>query len=133
MKEFNLKPGMSGQARTRVTDENTALKFGSGTVRVYATPAMIGLMEAAAIDCVERNLPQGYSTVGTKVEIRHLSATPVGMEVVATAKLLEADGARLKFQVEANDSKGKIGEGTHNRYIVKLDEFIKKAEEKLTI
>ena len=115
-----------------VTEENTALKFGSGTIKVYATPAMIGLMEKASINCVEGSLPEGFSSVGTKVEIKHLAATPVGMEVVAEAELLEADGPKLKFRITAHDGKEKIGEGTHSRYIVKLDEFLRKAESKLS-
>jgi fluoroacetyl-CoA thioesterase len=130
MTEFNLKPGIQGQAVTRVTDENTALKFGSGTVRVFATPAMIGLMEAAAINCVDSKLPQGYSSVGTKVDIRHIAATPVGMSVTAKAQLTEVDGAKLKFKIEAYDDVEKIGEGTHSRYVVSLDDFISRAEGK---
>jgi predicted thioesterase len=130
MADFNLKPGLIGQAKTEVSDNNTALKFGSGTVNVFATPAMVALMETAAINCVDRHLPDGYSSVGTRLDIRHLAATPVGMEVAAEAELVEVDGPRLKFKVSAYDSKEKIGEGTHNRYIVKLDEFITRAREK---
>jgi fluoroacetyl-CoA thioesterase len=131
MNDFGLKAGMIGEARTMVTEENTALKFGSGTIKVYATPAMIGLMEKASINCVEGSLPEGFSSVGTKVEVKHLAATPIGMEVAAEAELLEADGPKLKFRITAHDGKEKIGEGTHSRYIVKLDEFLKKAESKI--
>ena len=130
MAEFNLRPGIQGQAITRVTDENTALRFGSGTVRVFATPAMVGLMEAAAINCVDSKLPQGYSSVGTKVDIRHIAATPVGMSVTARAELTEVDGAKLKFRIEAYDDIEKIGEGTHSRFVVNLDDFISRAESK---
>ena len=132
MNDFGLKVGMTGEARTMVTAENTALKFGSGTVNVYATPAMIWLMEKACVNCVDSSLPKGFSSVGTKVEIKHLAATPIGMEVVAEAELIESDGPRLKFRVTAYDSKEKIGEGTHSRYIIKLDEFQKKAESKIS-
>ncbi|MBN1298449.1 MAG: thioesterase family protein [Actinobacteria bacterium] len=131
MNEFNLKPGMEGEVSARVTDENTALKYGSGTVRVYATPAMIGLMEAAAINCVDSRLPEGYASVGTKVDIRHIAATPVGMEVRARAELVEISGAKLKFNIEAYDSREKIGEGTHSRFVVKLNDFLKKVDDKL--
>ena len=131
MSDFGLKVGTTGEARTMVTGENTALKFGSGTVNVYATPAMIWLMEKASVNCVDSSLPQGFSSVGTKLDIKHLAATPIGMEVVAEAELIEADGPRLKFKVTAYDSKEKIGEGTHSRYIIKLDEFLKKAESKM--
>jgi Predicted thioesterase len=132
MNDFGLKVGRTGEARTMVTEENTALKFGSGTIKVYATPAMIGLMEKASINCVDSSLPQGFASVGTKVEVKHLAATPVGMEVVAEAELIEEDGPKLKFRITAYDGKEKIGEGTHSRYIIKLDEFLKKAESKIS-
>ena len=130
MNDFNLKIGMLGEARTKVTDENTAIKYGSGTVSVFATPAMIGLMEKASISSVDSYLPKGYATVGAKVEIKHIAATPIGMEVVARSELLEIDGLKLKFKIEARDDREKIGEGTHTRYIIKLDDFIKKVESK---
>ena len=127
----DLKTGMLGEARTRVTEENTALKFGSGSVKVFATPAMIGLMEKASINCVDNFLPDGYASVGTRVDVRHLAATPVGMEVAAEAQLIEIDGFKLKFNVAAFDGSEKIGEGTHFRYIVKLDDFLKNADKKV--
>ena len=130
MNDFNLKIGMLGEARTKVAYENTAIKYGSGTVSVFATPAMIGLMEKASIGSVDSYLPKGYATVGTKVEIKHIAATPIDMEVVARSELLEIDGLKLKFKVEAYDDGEKIGEGTHTRYIIKLDDFIKKVESK---
>jgi len=130
MNDFNLKIGMLGEARAKVTDENTAIKYGSGTVSVFATPAMIGLMENASINSVDSYLDKGYATVGTKVEIKHYAATPIGMEVVAKSELMEIDGLKLKFKIEAYDDREKIGEGTHTRYIVKWDDFIKKVESK---
>lgn len=130
MNDFNLKTGMLGEARTKVTDENTAIKYGSGAANVFATPAMIGLMENASINSVDSYLPKGYATVGTKVEIRHTAATPIGMEVVAHSELLEIDGLKLRFKIDAYDEKEKIGEGTHTRYIIKWDEFSKKVESK---
>jgi predicted thioesterase len=129
--DLNLSAGMAGTAADKVTNENTAVKFGSGTVKVYATPAMVGLMEKAAINCVDDKLPAGYASVGTKVEIRHLAATPVGMDVKAEAELIEIDGFKLKFKITAYDSMEKIGEGTHSRYVIKLEEFLKKTEAKL--
>lgn len=131
MIDIDLKTGMLGEARTRVTEDNTALKFGSGSIKVFATPAMIGLMEKASINCVDNFLPDGYASVGTRVDVRHLAATPVGMEVAAEAKLIEIDGFKLKFNVAAFDGSEKIGEGIHNRYIVKLDDFLKKASNKI--
>jgi fluoroacetyl-CoA thioesterase len=130
MNDFNLKIGTLGEARTKVTYENTAIKYGSGSVSVFATPAMIGLMEKASINSIDSYLPKGYATVGTKVEIKHIAATPIGMEVVAQSELLEIDGLKLKFKIEAYDGKEKIGDGTHTRYIIKLDDFIEKVESK---
>jgi predicted thioesterase len=131
MEDFNLKTGTLGEARSKVTEENTALKFGSGSVSVFATPAMIGLMEKASINCVDRYLPDGFASVGTKVDIKHIAATPVGMEVIAEAELIEVDGRKLKFKVSAYDGNEKIGEGTHSRYIVELDDFIDRASKKI--
>ena len=130
MNDFNLKIGMLGEARAKVAYENTAIKYGSGTVSVFATPAMVSLMEKASINSVDSCLPKGYATVGTKVEIKHIAATPIDMEVVAQSELLEIDGPKLKFKVEAYDDREKIGEGTHSRYIIKLEDFIKKVESK---
>lgn len=128
--DFNIKVGNKGQAKSVVTESNTALEFGSGSVNVFATPAMVGLMEKAAIDAVDRFLPEGYASVGTSLKIRHMAATPIGVNVIAEAKLVEMDGPKLKFNVEAFDNSGKIGEGTHSRYIVKLADFMRKAESK---
>ncbi|MDD5660094.1 MAG: thioesterase family protein [Actinomycetota bacterium] len=124
MHDLNLKIGLSGQAIANVTEENTALKFGSGTVKVFATPAMIGLMENAAINAVDTLLTDGYASVGTYIEIKHLAATPIGMIVMAKAELVEINGRKLKFKVEAFDEVEKIGEGLHSRYIVKLEDFL---------
>lgn len=130
MNDFNLKVGMAGEASVIVNASNTAIKFGSGAVNVYATPAMIGLMENASINAVDRHLPEGYATVGTKIEIKHMAATPIGMKVMANSEVIEIDGLKIKFKVEAFDEKEKIGEGTHNRYIIKLSDFLRKAESK---
>lgn len=125
-----LKIGIVGEAKTIVTPDNTAVKFGSGAVDVFATPAMIGLMENAAINAVDRLLPPGQATVGTKIESTHLTATPIGMEVSAKATLIELDKRRMLFKVEAYDEKEKIGEGTHERFIIDLEKFLQKAGRK---
>ena len=132
MNDFNLKTGLIGQAITNVTEENTALKFGSGSIKVFATPAMIGLMEKAAINTVDNLLPQGFASVGTYIEAKHLAASPVGMIIMAKAELVELDGKKLKFKVEAFDEVEKIGEGIHFRYIVKLEDFFNRTNEKLS-
>ena len=128
--EFNLKPGLLGEAKELVSEENTAQKYGSGGVAVYATPAMIGLMENAALRSVDPLLPEGWATVGTHLDVKHLAATPVGMTVTAKAELQEIDGRRLVFRVEAFDEREKVGEGSHERYIINLPKFLAKNEEK---
>ncbi len=130
MNDFNLKTPMYGEARTRVTKENTALKFGSGKVDVFGTPAMIALMEEASINTVDMELPDSYATVGIELNIKHIAATPEGMNVTASAELIEIDGRRLTFKVGAFDEAEKIGEGSHQRYIIELDRFKDRASRK---
>lgn len=125
-----LKPGIMGEARATVSSENTAIAFGSGSVSVFATPAMIGLMEKASLSSVDPLLEPGVTTVGTRVAVNHLAATPMGMNVTATSRLVEVDGKRLVFEVEARDEVDLIGKGVHERFIIKLDSFIKRAEGK---
>lgn len=128
--EYNLRTGMKAEKAEKVTEDNTAIKYGSGGVAVYATPAMIGLMEGTCLAAVDPHLPAGLATVGTSLNVKHTAATPVGMNVKVCAELLEIEGKRLVFRVEAFDDKDKIGEGTHERYIIDLEKFIKKAEAK---
>ena len=125
-----LKPGLRGKAETLVSERNTARSYGSGGLDVYATPSMIGLMEHACVEAADRLLPPGFSTVGTEISVKHLSASPPGMKVRAEGELLEIDGRALRFRVEAFDAAGKIGEGTHSRFIVENVQFLKKAEAK---
>ena len=125
-----LKPGLAGQAQTTVTEANTALKIGSGSVPVFATPMLVALMESAAINSLDGLLPEGMTTVGTKIDISHTAATPVGMTVTAHARLVEVDRKRLVFEVSAEDGSGEIGKGRHERFVVDLDKFISKAKEK---
>ncbi|TET51393.1 MAG: thioesterase, partial [Actinomycetota bacterium] len=115
---------------TSVTGDNTALKFGSGKVDVFGTPAMIALMEEASINTVDKNLPEGFATVGIELNIKHIAATPKGMNITASAELTEIDGRRLVFKVEAFDEVEKIGEGTHKRYIIELEKFRERAQGK---
>jgi len=130
MNDFDLNIPMHGEARTRVTGENTALKFGSGKVDVFGTPAMIALMEEASINTVDKNLPEGYATVGTELNIKHIAATPEGMNITASAELIEVDGRKLTFKVVAFDETEKIGGGSHQRYIIELDKFRDRARAK---
>ncbi|MDR3170847.1 MAG: thioesterase family protein [Treponema sp.] len=128
--ETYVKPGMKGEKETVVTEQYTARVWGSGGLPVYATPAMIGLMEGASVAAVDSNLPAGFSTVGTLLNVSHIAATPLGMTVRASGELLQIEGRRLVFKVEAFDEVEKIGEGTHERYIIENEKFLKKAEAK---
>lgn len=128
--EFNLKVGLEGIAEKIVTENDTAAKFGSGDVHVFATPMMIGLMENAALNAVDKELGEGYATVGIHVDIKHLGATPVGMKVKGIAKLTKIDGKKLYFDVEAYDEEKLIGKGTHTRYIINVKEFFEKINKK---
>ena len=115
---MTLSVGIVGELTTVVQPEMLANAVGSGGIAVLSTPSMIGLMEGAAHNSVAALLPDGQVTVGTRVDIRHLAATPLGMQVRARAELVEIDGRRLVFRVEAFDAREKIGEGTHERAIV---------------
>jgi len=119
-----LTPGMKGEATTTVVHENTAAFVGAGGVEVFGTPMLIALMENASWRAVAESLEEGNVTVGTVVNVRHLAATPVGQGVRAVAELIEVDGRRLVFKVEAYDERQKIGDGTHERFIVHLDRFL---------
>ncbi len=128
-----LKAGLEGEARVTVNDNNTAIAHGSGSVPVFATPAMIGLMEKAALSSVEPLLGSEHTTVGTKVEIKHLAATPPGMTVVAASRLVEVEGNRLVFEVEARDDVELIGSGRHERFIVQKEKFLKRTSGKVSL
>jgi predicted thioesterase len=125
-----LEPGLIGEARVTVDATNVARAYAPDAVELYATPAMVGLMEHAAMNAVRRFIPDGSATVGTHLEIRHLAATPPGLEVTARAELIEVEGRRLKFRVEAFDPVEKIGEGIHERFIVELARLVGRAEGK---
>ena len=124
--EFQLKAGISALIETIVTENDSAIKHGSGTLDVYATPAMIALMENAAKSCVGLHLPSQYTTVGIEVNIKHIKPTAIGCKVKCEAVLQEVKGKKLFFNVVAWDEKGKIGEGIHARYIVESEDFMKK-------
>lgn len=127
---MTLVPGITGEATTTVTLENTASAVGSGGVDVFGTPMMIGLMEMAALHAVQPHLAPGETTVGTLINVRHLAATPLGMKVRATARLTEVQGRRLVFTVEAYDEVEKIGEGVHERAIVQQEKFLNRTAQK---
>ncbi|HEY8441567.1 MAG TPA: thioesterase family protein [Xanthobacteraceae bacterium] len=127
-----LQPGMKGSAQLLVGIEHTAPKVGSGLVPVLATPVMINLIEAAALDAVERLLPEGHQSLGTRLDVRHFAATPIGMKVRASAELIKVEGRTLLFRVGAQDEKEPIGDGTHERVIVNVARFDQRVQKKLS-
>src|SRR5258708_5855857 len=127
----HLPIGREGRAELVVADAHTAPRIGSGRVRVLATPVMINLMEAAALDAVEAMLPAGHQSLGIKLDVTHVAATPVGMRVVATARLIGVEGRRLRFEVEAGDEKETIGGGFHERVVVNVARFDERVQKKL--
>ena len=125
-----LKEGITGHQETIVTVENTAKTMKSGTLDVFATPAMIALMEQTAYESVAGELEEGYGTVGTMLNVKHVSATPLGMKVTCESTLTKTDGRALTFEVKAFDERGLIGEGTHERFLVQNEKFQAKANNK---
>ncbi len=128
---MELKVGLIGSVEVLVSENNTARTMGSGALDVFATPAMISLMEKAASLALKTFIDEECSTVGTMINVKHMAATPIGMNVTARAELVEIDGKRLVFTVEAFDGKGKIGEGLHERFVINAQKFISKANSKL--
>lgn len=127
---MNIKVGDKVELSEVVTQELTAEQWGSGSLPVYATPAMILLIERAAVTLLEGKLEEGMTSVGTKLNISHLSATPVDQEVTCSCQLTEIDRKRLEFHVEIKDEAGRIGIGTHERFLVYADSFVEKATNK---
>lgn len=130
MVKEGLTPGLRGEMRLVVREEDIARHLGSGNVSVLATPRMISLMENASVKAVDDLLPPGQATVGSEIRVRHLAATPQGMEVTVHSELVEVEGRRLTFKLEAFDEREKIGEGTHIRFIIDLDRFGEKVKAK---
>lgn len=128
---MEIKPGMKGSASTLVEREDTAQEVGSGDLLVYATPCMAALMEGAACEAIAGALGDTQTTVGTAMNIEHVSATPVGLEVRAEAEVTAVDGKTITFSVHAFDEAGEIGRGTHKRVLVNSQKFLDKAYSKL--
>ncbi|MEX0638209.1 MAG: thioesterase family protein [Burkholderiales bacterium] len=126
-----LKPGLQGRADLLIGEEHTAPRVGSGRVHVLATPVMINLIEAAALDAVERLLPAGRQSLGTVLNVRHIAATPVGMRVTASAEVVGVEGRTIRFRVEARDERELIGDGTHERVVVNVAKFDARVQRKL--
>lgn len=126
-----LKPGLRGRAELVVGEEHTAPRVGSGRVRVLATPVMINLIEAAALQAVEHLLPPGHQSLGTILNVRHIAATPVGMRVMASAEVTAVEGRTIRFRVEARDERELIGDGDHERVVVNVAKFDQRVQRKL--
>ena len=128
-----IQPGLKGSVEIVVGEEHTAPHVGSGRVRVLATPIMINLMEAAALQAVEGLLPAGHQTVGIHLDVTHVAATPVGMRVRAHAELIRVDKRTLFFDVSAEDEKERIGGGVHERIVINLAKFDARMQDKLNM
>ncbi len=128
---MEITVGMKGEVTTLVEREDTAQIVGSGDLLVYATPCMVALMEGAACEAIAAALPDGKTSVGIALDISHIAATPVGMEVRAEAEVTAVEKSIITFQLSAYDESGKIGEGTHKRAIVTTEKFLEKAYAKL--
>ena len=129
---MGITPGLEGTAQLVVGEEHTAPRVGSGKVRVLATPVMINLIEAAALAAVEHLLPAGYQSLGTRLDVHHVAATPVGMRVSASAVVEAFSGRIVTFRVAARDERDLIGHGTHERVIVNVAKFDQRVQRKLT-
>jgi fluoroacetyl-CoA thioesterase len=127
-----LKEGLTGTAAITVGEEHTAPRVGSGKVRVLATPVMINMMEAAALDAIEGLLPPGHQSLGTHLNVGHYAATPVGMGLRASAVVTKIDGRTVDFRVEAFDDKERVGDGTHTRVVVNVARFDQRVQRKLS-
>jgi len=126
-----VTPGLAGYAELVVGEEHTAPRIGSGKVHVLATPVMINLIEAAALDAVERLLPAGYQSLGTHLDVRHVAATPVGMRVKAVAEVTKVDGRTIFFSVFVRDEIDLVGDGAHERVVVNVAKFDQRVQGKL--
>ncbi len=127
---MELEPGLTAEITHVVTESDTAATYGSGLVPVLSTPHLVALMENAAQSALNPYMAPGKSAVGTRVDMRHLAATPVGMEVRVRAELVEVDRRRLRFHIEAWDDVEKIGECEHERFIIDKDRFMQRVREK---
>ena len=126
-----IKPGQSGTYAMVVGPEHTAAKVGSGVIPVLATPVMINAIEAAALACAEHLLPQGHQSLGVRLDVSHIAATPVGMKITAEAIVTHVEGRTVHFKVTCKDEKELIGEGTHERVVVNVARFEERVRLKL--
>ena len=129
----DLKPGLTATVEIVVGTRDTAAHVGSGKIGVLATPILVTLLESAALQAVERFMPPGQQTVGTRLDISHTAATPVGMRVRAHAELIRVEGRKLTFRLHADDEGEPIAEGTHERLIISVERFDQRMQKKMEI
>lgn len=129
-KKRTLEIGIEGKQSLTVSDELTAAAMGSGELPIYATPAVVELIENTAMNSIRECLEDGQGSVGTRIDIRHISASPVGMAVSCCTKLIEIDRKRLVFKTTVSDFCGLIAEGIHERFIIDQQQFLEKAQKK---
>ena len=127
---LSLRTGLTGTAEMIVGEQHTAPRVGSGRIHVLATPVMINLIESAALAAVEQSLPEEHQSLGTRLDISHVAATPVGMRVRATAEVVRVEGRTIHFRVRAEDERELIGEGTHERVVVNVARFDERVRKK---
>lgn len=125
---LNMEVGTKNTVEMLVGEEHSARKLGSGLVNVFATPAMVALMENTAQSSINSSLPEGFATVGIEINVKHIKATPIGMRVRCESVLKKVEGKKLFFTIEAFDEVAKIGEASHYRYIIETDKFMKKIQ-----
>lgn len=123
-----IKVGLSFETEKPVGQQDSATYYGSGMVDVFATPAMIALMEKTALECINHLLPEGFTTVGIEIHVQHMKATPIGKKVNCKAIVTDVDRKKIVFEVIAEDESGKIGFGTHTRFIIDEAEFMAKLQ-----
>lgn len=128
---MEITVGMKAEVTTCVEREDTAAEVGSGSLLVYATPCMVALMEGAACEAIAQALTEGQTSVGTELNIKHVSATPVGLEVRAEAEVTAVEGKVITFQVKAYDEAGLIGEGVHKRALISAQRFLERTYSKV--
>jgi fluoroacetyl-CoA thioesterase len=129
----NLKVGLKGASELVVGEEHTAPRVGSGRVHVLATPVMINVIEAAALAAIEHLLPAGYQSLGTRLDVRHFAATPVGMRVRAEVEVIGVEKRTVTFRVSVSDEKEPIGDGTHERMVVNVERFDVRVQDKVAM
>ena len=126
-----VTPGLTGSHQIRVAPEHTAPFVGSGRIAVLATPVMINIIEAASLAAVEHLLPLGHQSLGIKLDVSHVAATPIGFRVTATAEVIRIEGRTITFRVDARDDMELIGGGTHERVVVSVERFDERVQRKL--